>query len=216
MQSSDLATESRSSRHDHRAMMRLVGTQFASAAAWLALSAAPVGGGCWRTTAPANGVLRVKCRYPFDETVKRIKADIAPKGPLLQRDRPVAARCGAQIRLAPPKLLIFGNPPLGIRRPRRTRLASADACRERWQRLGAADRYRVHRLSLCHRRPRRCVQCGGRGVSLDRCDRDALVRRRIQYRPMVVGASTTLGRTTLLTGSRFSVCNPPNLRANTI
>jgi len=66
-------------------------------------------------TAPAKGVLRVRSRYPFDATVSRIKADIAAKGIkfFAEIDQGQLA-AGADIKLPPSTLLIFGNPPLGV------------------------------------------------------------------------------------------------------
>jgi uncharacterized protein (DUF302 family) len=66
-------------------------------------------------TAPAKGVLRVKSHYAFDETVKRIKADIATKGiRFFDEIDQSQLGAGAKIALRPSKLLIFGNPPLGV------------------------------------------------------------------------------------------------------
>jgi uncharacterized protein (DUF302 family) len=63
---------------------------------------------------PAKGVVRVASAYAFDETVARIKADIAAKGIqfFTEIDQAELAR-GAKIDLRPSKLLLFGNPPLG-------------------------------------------------------------------------------------------------------
>ena len=62
----------------------------------------------------AQGVVRVQSAYGFDDTVARIKADIAGKGIrfFTEIDQAALAK-GAQIDLRPSKLLIFGNPPLG-------------------------------------------------------------------------------------------------------
>ena len=62
----------------------------------------------------AQGVVRVQSAYGFDDTVARIKADIAGKGIrfFTEIDQAALAK-GAQIDLKPSKLLIFGNPPLG-------------------------------------------------------------------------------------------------------
>ena len=66
-------------------------------------------------TAPAKGVLRVKSLYSFDETVARIKADIAAKGiKFFDEIDQSQLGAGANIELRPSKLLIFGNPPLGV------------------------------------------------------------------------------------------------------
>lgn len=62
-----------------------------------------------------NGVVRVKSHYGFDETISRIKADIAKKGIIFFSaidQSQLAADAG--IKLRPSTLLIFGNPPLGI------------------------------------------------------------------------------------------------------
>lgn len=63
---------------------------------------------------PAQGVVRVASAYAFDDTVARIKADIAGKGIefFTEIDQARLAR-GAKIDLRPSKLLVFGNPPLG-------------------------------------------------------------------------------------------------------
>ncbi len=66
-------------------------------------------------TAPAKGVLRVKSIYGFDETVTRIKSDIAAKGiKFFDEIDQSQLGAGANIALRPSKLLIFGNPPLGV------------------------------------------------------------------------------------------------------
>lgn len=65
--------------------------------------------------APAKGVLRVQSRYGFDETVSRIKADIASKGiKFIAEIDQSELGAAAKITLRPSKLLIFGNPPLGL------------------------------------------------------------------------------------------------------
>ena len=66
-------------------------------------------------TAKAEGVRRVQSAYGFDETVKRIKADIAGKGIqfFTEIDQSKLGQ-GADIALRPSKLLLFGNPPLGV------------------------------------------------------------------------------------------------------
>ena len=66
-------------------------------------------------TAPAKGVLRVKSVHGFDDTVTRIKADIAAKGiKFFDEIDQSQLGAGANITLRPSKLLIFGNPPLGV------------------------------------------------------------------------------------------------------
>jgi len=61
-----------------------------------------------------DGVIRVKSAYSMQETVARLKADVAAKGIMhfaeIDQSQLAAA---AGIKLRPSTLLIFGNPPLG-------------------------------------------------------------------------------------------------------
>ncbi len=64
--------------------------------------------------AGADGIVRVKSAYPLDETVARLKKDIAAKGIRFFQEvdqHQLAAQSGIKVR--PSTLLIFGNPPLG-------------------------------------------------------------------------------------------------------
>ena len=63
----------------------------------------------------AIGVQRVHSRYAFDETVDRIKADVAAKGIKFfdEIDQSKLGE-GANIKIPASKLLLFGNPPLGV------------------------------------------------------------------------------------------------------
>jgi len=61
-----------------------------------------------------DGLVKVRSAYPVDETVARIKQDIAAKGILFFQDvdqSDLASQAG--IALPPSHLLTFGNPPLG-------------------------------------------------------------------------------------------------------
>jgi uncharacterized protein (DUF302 family) len=62
----------------------------------------------------AQGVVRTPSAYGFDETVARLRADIATKGIrfFTEIDHADLAK-GAKIDLRPSKILLFGNPPLG-------------------------------------------------------------------------------------------------------
>jgi uncharacterized protein (DUF302 family) len=65
-------------------------------------------------TAGADGLIRVKSAYGMDETISRIRKDIANKGIMFFAaidQSKLAADAG--IRLHPSTLLEFGNPPLG-------------------------------------------------------------------------------------------------------
>jgi uncharacterized protein (DUF302 family) len=67
------------------------------------------------TTAPAKGVVRVKSIYALDETVAHLKADIAAKGiKFFDEIDQSQLGAGANIAIRPSKLILFGNPPLGI------------------------------------------------------------------------------------------------------
>ncbi len=60
-------------------------------------------------------MIRVKSAYGVDETLRRLKADIAAKGVQFfsEIDQSDLAR-GANLSLLGPVLIQFGNPPLGI------------------------------------------------------------------------------------------------------
>lgn len=61
-----------------------------------------------------NGVVRTKSAYPFAETVTRLKDVIAKKGIMFFSEIDQAKlAAGADIKLKPSTLLVFGNPPLG-------------------------------------------------------------------------------------------------------
>jgi uncharacterized protein (DUF302 family) len=66
-------------------------------------------------TAHADGVIKQRSDYAFDETIARIKADIATKG-IKFFDAIDQSKLGADARLPinPSTLLLFGNPPLGV------------------------------------------------------------------------------------------------------
>ena len=65
-------------------------------------------------TPGADGLIKVKSAYSVDETIDRIKKDIAAKGILffMAVDQAQLA-ADAGIKLRPSTLLVFGNPPLG-------------------------------------------------------------------------------------------------------
>jgi uncharacterized protein (DUF302 family) len=64
--------------------------------------------------ASAYGVVTVKSAYGFDESVARVKADVAAKGLMMfdEVDQQALA-AGANIETRPSTLLVFGNPALG-------------------------------------------------------------------------------------------------------
>jgi uncharacterized protein (DUF302 family) len=62
-----------------------------------------------------SGVIRVKSTYGMDDTLVRIKKDIAAKGlRFFDEIDQAQLAAGAGIKLPPSVLLMFGNPPLGI------------------------------------------------------------------------------------------------------
>ena len=65
--------------------------------------------------APAQGVIKQKSDFAFDETVDRIKGDIAKKG-IRFFDEIDHTQLGesADLPINRSKLLLFGNPPLGV------------------------------------------------------------------------------------------------------
>jgi uncharacterized protein (DUF302 family) len=69
-----------------------------------------------RSASPdGDGVVSVRSAYGFDETIERLKADIADKKIMLFDiiDQAKLA-LGAGIELRPSTLIVFGNPPLGV------------------------------------------------------------------------------------------------------
>jgi uncharacterized protein (DUF302 family) len=72
-------------------------------------SAGPV-----RAELQGAGVVSVRSAYSFDETIERLKADIAGKKIMLFDVIDQAGlAAGAGIKLPPSTLIVFGNPPLG-------------------------------------------------------------------------------------------------------
>jgi len=63
----------------------------------------------------AQGVIRVRSAFTFDETVTRIEAAVrANKIRFFGEIDQANLAAGARIKLLPSKLLLFGNPPLGV------------------------------------------------------------------------------------------------------
>jgi uncharacterized protein (DUF302 family) len=75
----------------------------------------------------SDGIIRVKSAYSMDETIARLKQDVAAKGIrfFLEVDQSkLAADAGVSVR--PSTLLVFGNPPLGTLFVRANPLAGLD------------------------------------------------------------------------------------------
>ena len=80
----------------------------------MASSSAPAAAEGVKPAVSASGVIAIKSAYGMEETVERLKKDIAAKGITFfqQIDQSgLAAKAGIELR--PSILLIFGNPPLG-------------------------------------------------------------------------------------------------------
>jgi uncharacterized protein (DUF302 family) len=66
-------------------------------------------------TAPAQGVIRQRSDFAFDETIGRLKADIDKKGiRFFDEIDHMQLGASANLPLRRSTLLLFGNPPLGV------------------------------------------------------------------------------------------------------
>lgn len=78
-------------------------------------AAAPGGAEGVKPASSASGIISLQSAYGMEETVDRLKKDIAAKGIVFFQEIDQAALAGkAGIELKPSVLLIFGNPPLGV------------------------------------------------------------------------------------------------------
>lgn len=78
-------------------------------------------------TAPAQGVVKQRSDYGFDETVVRLKADIATKGiRFFDEIDQTKLGAGANLSIGRSTLLLFGNPPLGVQFLQANPLAGLD------------------------------------------------------------------------------------------
>ena len=67
-----------------------------------------------QTPAADDGLIKVRSAYSMDETIARIRSDVAAKGIMFfQAVDQTALAANAGITLRPSTLLEFGNPPLG-------------------------------------------------------------------------------------------------------
>ena len=77
--------------------------------------------------APADGVLRQQSGHGFDETIRRLRADIAGKGiPVFAEIDQARLGSGAHLDIRRSTLLLFGNPPLGVQFLQSNPLAGLD------------------------------------------------------------------------------------------
>ena len=78
-------------------------------------------------SAPAQGVVRQRSDYGFDETVVRLKADIAAQGiRFFDEIDHAKLGAGANLPIGRSTLLLFGNPPLGVQFLQSNPLAGLD------------------------------------------------------------------------------------------
>ncbi len=83
--------------------------------------------GAPEATTEAQGVKIVHSAYGVDETVARLKADIAAKGIRFFADIDQGQLgAGANIAIRPSRLILFGNPPLGVQFLSANRFAGLD------------------------------------------------------------------------------------------
>jgi len=75
----------------------------------------PVQAAVTAATAPADGVIKQGSDYAFDETLVRLKADIATKKlRFFDEIDQTKLGAGANLPINRSTLLLFGNPPLGV------------------------------------------------------------------------------------------------------
>lgn len=78
-------------------------------------------------SAPAEGVVKQRSDYGFDDTVVRLKADIAAKGiRFFDEIDHQKLGAGADLPIGRSTLLLFGNPPLGVQFLQSNPLAGLD------------------------------------------------------------------------------------------
>ena len=77
--------------------------------------------------APARGVLRQASSYGFDETIRRIRADLGTKNiPVFAEIDQQSLGATASLPIGRSTLLLFGNPPLGVQFLQANPLAGLD------------------------------------------------------------------------------------------
>jgi uncharacterized protein (DUF302 family) len=77
--------------------------------------------------APARGVVRQVSSYGFDETIRRIRADLGMKNiPVFAEIDQQRLGAGASLPIRRSTLILFGNPPLGVQFLQANPLAGLD------------------------------------------------------------------------------------------
>jgi len=105
----------------------LAGAVLALTAA-LPVSAQPAPGNASTVAAaPARGVVRQVSSYGFDETIRRIRADLGMKNiPVFAEIDQQRLGAGANLPIRRSTLILFGNPPLGVQFLQANPLAGLD------------------------------------------------------------------------------------------
>ena len=105
----------------------LAGAALALTAALPASAQTAPGNASTVATAPARGVVRQASGYGFDETIRRIRADLGTKGiPVFAEIDQQRLGAGANLAIRRSTLLLFGNPPLGVQFLQANPLAGLD------------------------------------------------------------------------------------------
>jgi len=91
------------------------------------IAAFPAQGATPVASSPADGVVKQRSDYGFDETIARLKADIAAKGiRFFDEIDQQKLGAGANLPIGRSTLLLFGNPPLGVQFLQSNPLAGLD------------------------------------------------------------------------------------------
>lgn len=92
----------------------LIGAILVSAMTPLGLAAATPAA-AQTAVAPAEGIVRIQSANSFEETVAKLKADVAAKGiRFFDEIDQTALGAGADLKIGRSTLVLFGNPPLGV------------------------------------------------------------------------------------------------------
>lgn len=104
-----------------------IGLGYALGAAAVLSLAAPAEAATPTPASQAEGVLTQQSDFGFDETVQRLKADIAAKGiRFFDAIDQAELGAGANLPIRRSTLLLFGNPPLGVQFLQANPLAGLD------------------------------------------------------------------------------------------
>ena len=139
-------------------------------------SSAPGSAESLKPAVSASGVIAAKSAYGMEETVERLKKDVAAKGiTFFQEIDQAALAAKAGIALRPSILLIFGNPPLGTQFITANPQAGLDwpvrtpgLSRQVGRRLDGLHGLRLDRQASWRAKPRRAISHGFGSCGFDR------------------------------------------------